>query len=1221
MVARCNGADLVNKLAGLALLPQYQANHPRILTLLNFALTRAKGVKRASVGDLDSMLNGLLGHAIGDLEDPAEDAFVSGAASCLGNHRIFNGIFSGSAFNLQRLIDTVFASDFPGSALLASQCRALLALSDAVAERNGLVVDQFADSLPRQSDWPRSLAPLRDAGQTACFTLQDLETLEIASEHIAPFVLHDVSELDDVFFYGCVLGQKPILRLPDGSLRIPSPCYVSPAIRSHLVQAISRGDIPHNRIESFHALQVERWLRFDLPLRSERVQPAGAPPVGSHPFDVPGYFSQSVVQFDEDKLAHLMVLGCDWKTPPLDVYDVRKAPKPLESNIQAHIQSAREELASTVGSGRGLSIVVYDSPGWSMNFDAGVDPDHEWFVAAASSYAFSTLLADPLFNLLDLWKMLRAERALRASGKRFVVWPDLLNRWSIWREWDFSLQPSSLDLRTFDLISTDTALVQGQVVQSRIIAGTRSLPTAAGAWLAVERMVRADGPELEFDKPIFYPPSVLARGDRTSVVETDLGAWWITMGRPPFSREELTYHYLLWQSATEWLLRLARTGKGRIGNAALPLEINLLPVPESIADAPADVQYLVHPNLPIVQIILPASLLETMASAGNDGERRLVRALAEAVAVARGALLDHAELDGWASEVTADPALKMMHVTFSNDPGSAVDLLVDHRRYRPIQAPDMSAASAGLRDIIASQPGSPMVTTSSTIVGETPVQGVLHACVDVHWRRCQERLGELDRVSTLVLISRMIEALLRDRAASERSALAVTRLYENSEDWAVLTVARRDVTYRAYRVAAEMANCACPLNDGRKASLSDIDHLAAEISALIDSGENSDAVRFKLIEARLEFLPNGGWRMAQGGAQTLMRNYLTACIGESIELDIEHYPALYGRETVDRRAFESDDDGFLRAFELEFGLSFLDAVRITNGMRQLCVDHADDVAVLRQSELVSKLRAEMPELDETTPRSFLQSFGLVSRARWDAPPPEPWHPDDIWPWHFERRLSLMLRPAIISADETDPTIVYGVRQLDMGMRYASTLLELAVWPKGKLQSAEARAFVDAEINRRGSAFEAEVASLVRGAGWRALGSQPMKRLGASAKFGDIDVLAISPDGCQWITIECKWFGAARTPREIANWLQDYHGKSGDKLDRHLQRHTWIDENKEAVAKVLNLEIPETVLGRVVTTSPVPLAFRSGLPTAATVWTRREVVARLAGLQHTSAGDV
>lgn len=107
--------------------------------------------------------------------------------------------------------------------------------------------------------------------------------------------------------------------------------------------------------------------------------------------------------------------------------------------------------------------------------------------------------------------------------------------------------------------------------------------------------------------------------------------------------------------------------------------------------------------------------------------------------------------------------------------------------------------------------------------------------------------------------------------------------------------------------------------------------------------------------------------------------------------------------------------------------------------------------------------------------------------------------------------------------------------------------------KSKLQTSVAKAYDDKKVQSRGHDFEAEVAKIVADAGWTSFESLPIRQLGGSKQLGDLDVLAISRDARTWIVIECKWFGAARTPREIANWLQDLHGHDGDKLHKHLRK--------------------------------------------------------------------
>jgi hypothetical protein len=180
----------------------------------------------------------------------------------------------------------------------------------------------------------------------------------------------------------------------------------------------------------------------------------------------------------------------------------------------------------------------------------------------------------------------------------------------------------------------------------------------------------------------------------------------------------------------------------------------------------------------------------------------------------------------------------------------------------------------------------------------------------------------------------------------------------------------------------------------------------------------------------------------------------------------------------------------------------------------------------------------------------------------------------------------------------------------MSVLYAAALLENGIWTKKKLRSLEAQRYVEQEIQRRGRIFENEIAQACSDAGWTVFAGRSMQSLGAPSEFGDLDVLATRPDGKSWFVIECKWFGAVRTPREIANWLQDFRGNAGDKLHRHLRRFKWIQDNAASVAKILGVETPEQVRPSIVTTVPVPLSFMEGLPPDTQTSTKRELAENL-----------
>jgi hypothetical protein len=1218
-IGRYERDDLLDKLVGLGLSPEYQANAARIQTLIHVALIEARGQKRPTRNDLAALLNGFEGHPAQHDEDPPEDVFISAVSTPAGQFRIFNGIFPGADYSLQRLLDVVLAQDFQYRDSLARQCNALLCLSDAVAERCKFALNEYAESRQWRDDWPLRLPLLLARGAAARFTDDDLVRLGIGPADLEPFRAPGLEGLLHDNFGETLLNRWPVVGTPDG-IHLPIASFVSPALRMYLSRAVANGVVPAAAEKAFHVHQLSRWLGVDLPTRKARplkMEPLHLPEVD---FDLPGGgLSQAVLRFDEDKLAHLFVIECTWDDPPQrNIHDGEDATASQEEGIANYLRAVRKKLEKDFGTTRGLTLVVQDSPGWTIRLSLPDDFGEEWYCTGFPARSFATLLADHTFSLIDLWKMLREVREMEAKGVIFTAWLDMLNYWSIWRSLGSTFWSQNIDLRKFGSFGADSS----QVVETMRRIRQETNPHAArlpnGKFRRVERWVEEFSPSQDRTKPIYLEPMSVVLGELRSVVETDYGVWWVASARPPFDPEDRQLLYLIWQASAEWLLLLARSGNGRLSVSAKPIEIRLLPVPKSIPDAAQEIELLVAEGVPVVTIILPPSFPDRLMTPDNAGERLLIRALVDGLlAVLRHSLSEEARVQ-WVIDVAADPDLKMIHITPGGDHGYAADLLADKLSPRLLQEADLRAAERFLRDAIEAVPISGMPHKTASMPKREEVQSVLRGAVDVHWSRCKALLSELDCESTLVLLSRLIEALHRERVQSERGSAARSRHYKDSPEYpalAMIALGRRDRSFQTYRFIAEMALCECPHSGGRVPGLTDIDRLAGEVAKLVEMAHNSDAIDRGLIVSDLKFRPDGAIEMADGGALAFIESYTAACLQESIALDVDAYAALFEPMPEDQEALLREDDPFQIAFRAEFGLGLREAFEVRNSLQAVAIAHKRDVLAIRRSVLEKEIHKHSRRADLTAMLSpFLMAFGLEARRNWDAQPPPPYSRSDVWPWLFERRLSLMLRPVLTIRDTSDdPSLIFGVRQLDVGIRYAATLLETGNWPSEKLSSAAARTYANEEVNRRGRAFEQEISEILRRGGWHVVESVPMKRLGAPKQLGDVDVLAVSSDNRRWWVIECKRFGAARTPREIANWLNDFRGHDGDKLDRHLKRCAWIRQHQHMVAERLKLPVvPNVIEPKIVTTSPVPLTLQKDLPPESDVLTKRELVAACRG---------
>ena len=424
----------------------------------------------------------------------------------------------------------------------------------------------------------------------------------------------------------------------------------------------------------------------------------------------------------------------------------------------------------------------------------------------------------------------------------------------------------------------------------RIGANAHAARLPSGEWLRVERWIEELSPSQDYTKPIYLDPVSIVLGELRCVIETGNAPWWVASARPPFDPEDRQFLYLLWQGSAEWLLRIARTERNRLPQSMEPLEVRLLPVPDTITDAPSDIEVTVAPGIPVVTVILPPAFPERLMTVDNSGEAILVSVLIDALLAARGHQMPDADKSAWLAEIMVHPNLKMLHVTPGGDYGFAADLVADRMYLRFLQQTDMAAAAQFMRDALAKAPGSGVNMDTDRVSGKEAVGAVLHNAVDVHWARCKAIFRTLDREQTLILLCRLIEAIHRERVSSERGAPARLQHYAESPEYELLaraTMGRRDRTFQAYRVVAEMALCECPDVGGRVPELTDIDALAAEVATLIHMAHDSDAVERELVPAGLYFRPDGAMLPDAGGAAAFIQSYTLDCFGESVALDVE----------------------------------------------------------------------------------------------------------------------------------------------------------------------------------------------------------------------------------------------------------------------------------------------------------------------------------------------
>lgn len=192
-------------------------------------------------------------------------------------------------------------------------------------------------------------------------------------------------------------------------------------------------------------------------------------------------------------------------------------------------------------------------------------------------------------------------------------------------------------------------------------------------------------------------------------------------------------------------------------------------------------------------------------------------------------------------------------------------------------------------------------------------------------------------------------------------------------------------------------------------------------------------------------------------------------------------------------------------------------------------------------------------------------------------PPPPFSREDVYPWRFTRSLSYMRRPLLELKKKEGKYLCWGTRHVFAAMEY---IVDLCL--SGRLQAqAKSKEMQDlmGKIHREdGEVFTQHIASLFEGFSSLIVKTNVKKigklRIGAPGNdLGDIDVLVVWPRKFRIFAIECKDLAIARTPKEMANELQElFRGneKRVAVVTKHQRRCKWIKSHIKDLLETMRM---------------------------------------------------
>jgi hypothetical protein len=367
-----------------------------------------------------------------------------------------------------------------------------------------------------------------------------------------------------------------------------------------------------------------------------------------------------------------------------------------------------------------------------------------------------------------------------------------------------------------------------------------------------------------------------------------------------------------------------------------------------------------------------------------------------------------------------------------------------------------------------------------------------------------------------------------------------------------------------------------PPNGSQPFSLATYDRLLAIVSDLQDWAFVSDDIHYGLSDHDLDVVTSGRLGVGREKHVAARALFLSAWAVGEIGRGDEGFERHWIRADGEGRR---PDDELDAATSAEFGLPVSKLIDFLGALVEIGEAQDSAAKVAAKQELLEQLMTNLGWTREEVQVAF-DLFAALPRAAFLEPPPQ-FSPKDAWPWNFNRALSYLRKPLLISESDGRTEVVWGNRNIFIAAHY---LLELCTNGRLKARTPEMQRFIGKRRNVGSNAFNDRVADAFEGLPGivvrrRAKSFDGLKiRRVNNEDLGDIDVLVADPSRRRLLAIETKELAAARTPVELHNELEAVfeagENRSAD-IDRHLERVQWLRDNLAAVLRELHLSDSET----------------------------------------------
>lgn len=1195
-VRKYEPSSLIASIAGLLTMPEFQANAVRLEVLQHLAAAKAHGKLKPQPKNISSWLNNLGDGWAGRMEDPVEDVFVSRVSNKERDFLVFEGLYENSGFYLQLFLNLLDKMpDQEPFIHLRRSAHALLLLSDEAVRRAGIPPFTVGNIDPIQTVDSNLAQRGEKAKKRAIFSKADLDRFGIERQDIKAFILDKSArkKLGSERYGHSSLERYPLLSVK-GDLILILPAAVSMAIRRMIIEfCLSNGykDVLH------HAYANEFEEIFEnAPILNGNLM--------SRPkFHREGnvFVAEMTAWVDHGRLLHIFfVLDNFSHYDQTGVIGLSHDMIHIGNKIKREIDKTHRFRSSKHGFQSGLSLIVQCFWGRPVVAEFESIKDKRWKDEIISAPDLITMSRTSDISPLYLWSLLDSKDLLEEIGVdldsfningllNIYAWSESLGGHLIPHG---DLPDDAADKSLIFQINQNSLLnIRQRVAHASDIHRTRTWDNRI---VKVRRHNEHSFFKEDENTPLYVSLEDLDQGRFVAVYETKIRGWWITTDMPHSNNRE--FHYRLCCTLTTWLERSAK-----------PIEDTI----HSLKDGPiAWICRFEDAEDPRMMPVLSRDQAKALLDIRIDGNAVLVTARAGFLA---SFCLDDNMGESLLVEAFLSGTCRLSEDVQSSDIiNSLMKQIVPNKwaRYLHIFLPQ------GIRDFLAHKASNDSIKTTKTdnalsriglgwrvrtreegahIEGIELCRDYLNCLIDSIWGRIRLELMQYNRKRTLIALLHNYESLEIETKRWLRTARAVLSMHNDKESIkkeSSIELSRFNAALLGSQILLEMALCECPKDSSIIPGQLDISRLFADIMLMYQLGGWSDAIRYECKAPEIRITPFGNLQ-----TDTYFDEIIANPYGQN--LSILRYQDGANTYEVNFRDLESTDT-VRNKWEIEFWEAWTKEFGFTIDDMRFFMDNLESEGIKRQELVFSISEFELyaldgsKKLDESMVRDIIKTFSLSSRPKWECPP-DGFSRRDLYPWRFRRRLSLVSKP-IIMIDDSPVRYLVAPGLVRAGIKKVIEYCHTGGYDAENFLQKPMRSWIGSAENKRGHAFNHEVAEQLKTLGWEVRSEIKLTRVlnqEIDRNYGDIDVLAWKKG--RVLIIECKSLELAMTISDIAHQLFEFRGEidtdgKPDRMKKHLLRIEKLKKHSSNVAKFIKVKGVLSIEGLLVFSRAVPMQF-------------------------------